>query len=235
MEIRIARQAPRQPHAAFENRRRFDAAGTVCVNLLGPPNVGKTALLEAVVPRLARELRVGVLMADTAGTCDTHRIAALGVPVVQVITEDGCHLRADQVRHAIVDLSLSDLDLLLVENSGSLVCQGRTDIGEHLRVAVMSATGGGRAAEKYAGVYGNAAVVVVTKADLLPHVDFDVEAVARALGRLNPGVEVICVDSRRGGSVGRITGWVLGYVRAQRVKPVEQTADAFAGTFSHAT
>jgi hydrogenase nickel incorporation protein HypB len=228
MNVPVARQAPCNPRAAAQNRRLFEHRRLVCVNLLGPTGCGKTALLEAVLPRLAERLRVGVLAGDLAGTGDADRIARLEIPVVQVLTDGRCHLSADQVQHGLKALPVDDLDLLVIENAGSAACQAAMDLGEHLRVAVLSVAGGDRVVGKYPGLFREAGLVLVSKVDLLPHVEFDLPRASQELSRISPNAEVICTDTRRRVGIDRLAGWLLGYVRAQRCAGPRPAAHAVA-------
>ena len=216
MSVPVVHQAPPNPRAAGENRRVFDVLGITCLNLLGPTGCGKTALLEAILPRMKGKLRVGVLEGDLVSTCDAQRIGALGVPVVQVLTDGRCHLAAHQVRQALSELPLNDLDLLIIEGMGSPACQVTVDLGEHLRAAVLSISAGHMVAAKYPQLFRDAAVILVTKYDLLPHVDFDLSGTVKNLKRLNPTAEIICTDTKNRVGIDRLAGWLLGYVRAQR-------------------
>lgn len=218
MTIPVVHQSPRNPRAAIENRRTFDAAGVVCVNLTGAAGTGKTSLLEAILPRIRDKLRVGVITSDLATTRDAQRLAPLGVPVVQLLTDGACHLRADHVRHALAEMPLHELELLLIENVGSLVCQARNDLGEHARVALLSATGGDGAATKHPAAFATAALILLTKCDLLGHVEFDVEQTLNRLRRVNPYAEIVYTDTRKRVGIDRVAGWLLGYVRAHHVE-----------------
>ncbi len=218
MTIPVVHKAEPNPHAARENREVFDALGIVCLNLMGATGVGKTALLEAVLPRLQAELSVGVLEGDLATTCDAHRISALGGPVVQVLTDGHCHLSAAQVQKGLAELPLAELDLLIIEDIGSPVCQMRSDFGEHLRVAALSIAAGHAVATKYPALFREAALIALTKYDLLGQVDFDLDQTVRFLGQINPRAEIICTDTRTRVGIDRMAGWILGYVRAQRLR-----------------
>ncbi len=216
MNITIVRQVPPMPRAAAENRRTFDLLGITCVNILGPSGAGKTALLEAILPRLTAEMNVGVLQGDLASTVDAQCIAALGTPVVQVLTDGEAGLRASQVRRGMAELPLDDLNLLLIENVGGAIVPPHVDLGERVRIAVMSLTGGHQLVAKHPELYRDAAVILLTKFDLREHVEFDLDATVHHLRRVNPRAEIICTDVRNRIGTDRLAGWLLGYVRAQR-------------------
>lgn len=218
MSVTVVRQSPPNARAAEENRRTFDELGIVCVNLVGSTGAGKTALLAAVLPLLKERLRVAVLEGDAASTCDAQRIAQLGIPTVQVLTDGQCHLSANQVQRGVLELPLHALDLLVIENIGGPLCPPRCDLGEHLRVAVLSVTGGHQVAAKYPGLIAGAGLVLLTKYDLLPHVDFDLAGTLEVLRRLSPSAEIICTGTRNRIGIDRAAGWLLGYVRAQRMR-----------------
>jgi len=217
MSIPVVRQTPANPHAAAENRRVFDDLGVICVHIMGGTGSGKTAVLERILPRLKTELRVGVIEGDLAATCDAQRVGACGVPVVQVLTDGHCHLDAAQVQRGMGELPLDELDLLLIEDVGSPICPARVDLGEHVRVAVL-ATSGGQVALKYPQMVRGAALILLNKYDLRRSVDFDEEGTVRHLRRLNPTAEIICTDARNRVGIDRAAGWLLGYVRAQRMR-----------------
>lgn len=228
MNVPVVHQTAPNPQAAWENRQTFDALGVTCFSLIGPTGSGKTSVLEAMLPRLTSELRVGVVQADVAATCDAQRIARLGVPVVQVLTDGECHLRADQLQKGMAELPLAELDLVVVENVGGVVCPAEVHLGEHLRVSVLSLAGGAQVLIKYPRMLQAARLVLLTKHDLLSQVDFDLEEGLRAIRRFHPGAEVICTDIRGRVGIDRAAGWLLGYVRAQVVRRQGETAGALA-------
>jgi hydrogenase nickel incorporation protein HypB len=228
MSIPVVHQTSPNPCAALENRLTFDALGVTCVNVVGPTGAGKTSLLEATLPRLKRELKIGLLEGDLASTHDAQRLAPLALPTVQVLTDGQSHLSADQVQKGIAELPLTGLDLLVIENIGGAVLPAGTWLGEHLRVVVASVASGDHLAIKYPSLFTHAQLVLLSKHDLLDRVAFDLETAVRRIRRLSEEAEVICTDTRHRVGIDRAAGWLLGYVRAQRMRRwrEERTAPA---------
>jgi hydrogenase nickel incorporation protein HypB len=196
---------------ARANREDFDRHGVRVVNLMSAPGAGKTTLLERVLASDA-EVRVGVLEGDVQGRLDADRIAALHVPVAQLNTDPGfggeCHLDANMVRSAIPSLPLAELDLLVVENVGNLVCPAEFRIGEDARAMVASVAEGEDKPLKYPLMFRTCDLVVVNKIDLLPHLDFDLDRFLANLDAVNPGVETILTSARTGEGAGRFRDWL---------------------------
>jgi hydrogenase nickel incorporation protein HypB len=195
---------------ARANRDDFDRAGLTVVNLMGSPGAGKTSVLEAVVRDL--DLRVGVLEGDVQGSLDADRLASLHVPVAQINTDPGfggeCHLDANMVRSALPSLPLAELDLLVVENVGNLVCPAEFAIGEHRRVMVTSVTEGEDKPLKYPLMFRACELVLVNKVDLLPHLDFDLEKFLHHLDAVHPAVPRLLVSARSGEGVVEWREWL---------------------------
>ncbi len=182
--------------AAGELRRRFEAQGTLVVNLISAPGSGKTSLLEATVPRLKGELRIAAVEGDIATERDADRLRRSGCAAYQIVTGGACHLDARLVREALAVAEFGRLDMLFIENVGNLVCPTSYDLGEDFKVAVLSVTEGDDKPVKYPGIFTRAAVTVINKMDLLPHVDFDLEGVTRSLRSLNPSGVVLRTSMR---------------------------------------
>ena len=196
---------------AQANRADFDRAGVKVVNLMSAPGAGKTALLERVVVALDG-VRVGVLEGDVQGSYDADRLASLHVPVTQINTDPGfggeCHLDANMVRSALGAVPLDDLDLLIVENVGNLVCPAEFRIGEDARVMVCAVTEGEDKPLKYPLMFRTCELVLVNKVDLLPHLELDLERLLRNLDAVNPGVERILTSARTGEGVEELRAWL---------------------------
>jgi hydrogenase nickel incorporation protein HypB len=196
---------------ARANRDDFDRAGVRVVNLMSAPGAGKTTLLEATLGAL-HGVRAGVLEGDVQGSLDADRIAHLHVPVVQLNTGAGfggeCHLDANMVRSALPALPLEELDLLIVENVGNLVCPAEFRIGEDVRVMISSVTEGEDKPLKYPLMFRACELVVVNKIDLLPHLDYDLDLFLHHLDTIHPGVPRMLVSAKTGDGVEGFAAWL---------------------------
>ena len=183
---------------ALENRQEIERRGLLAVGLLSAPGSGKTSLLERTLAALRGRLRAAVIEGDVQTGRDAQRIAALDVPVVQIVTNGTCHLEARMVQEALPRLPARDLELLFIENVGNLVCPSSYELGEHLRVVVLSVTEGEDKPLKYPAIFRNADVVVFNKIDLLPHLDYDLAAARRFALQVNPGLLLFELSCRTG-------------------------------------
>jgi hydrogenase nickel incorporation protein HypB len=197
---------------AAANRADFDRAGVTVVNLMSAPGAGKTSVLERVLGDLG-DVRVGVLEGDVQGSLDADRLTALHIPVVQLNTDGGfggeCHLDANMVRSALDSLPLDDIDLLIVENVGNLVCPAEFRIGEDARVMVSSIAEGDDKPLKYPLMFRACELVLVNKIDLLPHVDFDLDRFHYHLDAVHPGVERMVMSARTGEGLDAFRDWLI--------------------------
>ena len=196
---------------AAANRADFDRAGVTVINFMSAPGAGKTTLLERVVADLPG-VRVGVLEGDVQGSMDADRLASLHVPVTQINTDGGfggeCHLDANMVRSAIPSLPLDDIDLLIVENVGNLVCPAEFRIGEDARVMVSAVTEGVDKPLKYPLMFRACELVIVNKIDLLPHVDVDLDHLLYNIDQVHPDVERIVVSATTGEGIDAWRDWL---------------------------
>ena len=183
---------------AAQNRDLLDAKGIFGINILASPGAGKTSLIEQTLPRLAGRLRTGVIEGDLATSIDAERTAAAGAASVQINTGGACHLEAHAIRKAMEALPLDDLDLLVVENIGNLICPASFALGTHLNVLVASIPEGDDKPYKYPIMYRGVDVLVVNKIDLLPYVTFDMERFRRGVETLNEGVTTFPLSCRTG-------------------------------------
>jgi hydrogenase nickel incorporation protein HypB len=199
---------------AQANRDDFDRAGVKVVNFMSAPGAGKTTLLERVLPIL--DIRAGVLEGDVQGSMDADRLAALHIPVTQLNTDPSfggeCHLDANMVRSALASLPLDEIDLLVIENVGNLVCPAEFKVGEDTRVMVTSVTEGEDKPLKYPLMFRACELVIVNKIDLLPHLEFDLDKLLYNLDVVHPGVQQMLVSARSGEGIEQWCAWLQSQV-----------------------
>ena len=199
---------------AEANRKDFENAGVRVVNLMSSPGAGKTTLLRETLVRLQGRSRVGIIEGDIETSLDADRLSGLGASVALVNTGDGfggeCHLDAPMIRSALPRLPLDELDVVVVENVGNLVCPAEFDVGEHAKAMVWSPTEGEEKPLKYPVMFRAAEVVVVNKIDLLPHLDVDMDLFRANLKRVNPLARVLLVSAKTGEGVDDWVDWVVG-------------------------
>ena len=206
---------------ASANRSDFARSNVTVVNLMSAPGAGKTTLLERALDGLAEEgLRVGVLEGDVAGSFDADRLSVLNIPVTQLNTDNGfggeCHLDANMVRSALPAVPLDEMDVLVVENVGNLVCPAEFRIGEDARIMVCSVTEGEDKPLKYPHMFAAAHVLILNKTDLLPHVDFDMALAAANARQVNPNVTIFEVSARTGEGLQSWYEWLRGEMHSAR-------------------
>jgi hydrogenase nickel incorporation protein HypB len=202
---------------AEQNKKRFAGAGVTAVDIMGSPGSGKTALLEATIPLLVPDIRVGVIEGDISTSRDAERIAAFGVPVVQITTESfggSCHLEASTVGQALDELPLEDIDLLIIENVGNLVCPAEFDIGQHARVLVSSITEGEDKPLKYPLAFREADIVIFNKIDLIPYLNPDMDALRGNLEKVHPNVPSIELSAREKTGLEPWISWIRSTIQA---------------------
>lgn len=198
---------------AEENRRRFNAAGVFAVNIVGSPGCGKTTFLEKLFSLLGPGVAPAVIEGDIAGSINAQRIDAHGVPVVQINTDGACHLDATMIHAAMDGFSLPDLDLVLIENVGNLVCTAGFDLGEHLRIALLSVPEGDDKIAKYPAIFRGSHALAISKIDLLPHFDFDVARAKADLRALAPEAQVFEFSARTGTGMEAMAAWLAERMR----------------------
>jgi hydrogenase nickel incorporation protein HypB len=195
---------------AAENRRRFREAGVFVANLMGAPGAGKTTLLERTIQALQPKLRIGVIEGDIVGTDDAERIGALNVPVVQINTGGACHLDANMISEVLGELPLRDLDLVIIENVGNLVCPAEFNVGEDLKMMVLSVAEGHDKPLKYPLMFQESSALVLNKVDLLPYTNADLGKMRRDAQALNPKLSIFEVSCRTGAGIDAWSQWLSG-------------------------
>ncbi len=201
---------------AAGNRALFRSKGVFALNLVSSPGSGKTTILERTLRDLAAKVGCGVIEGDQQTDNDAARIAATGVPAVQINTGAGCHLDAHMVSHALERFDLERLDLLFIENVGNLVCPASFDLGEHHKVVVLSVTEGEDKPLKYPQMFRAADVMLINKTDLLPYLEFDLERCKEMARRVAPEIVIFEVSARSGEGMADWYGWLDRNVRSEQ-------------------
>jgi hydrogenase nickel incorporation protein HypB len=217
MEIRVLQNIlEANDEAASQNRQRLAGAGVTALNLISAPGAGKTSLLEQVIPVLSRRYKLAVLEGDIATTRDAERIGALGVPVIQLLTNGGCHLEASLVARGLAELPLDELDLVFIENVGNIACPAEFDLGEAAKVGILSVAEGHDKPAKYPLLFHELSALVLNKTDLLEHTDFDMEVFLRDFRGLNAEAPLLQVSCRTGQGVQDFADWVARAIEQTR-------------------
>ncbi|HID89165.1 MAG TPA: hydrogenase accessory protein HypB [Anaerolineales bacterium] len=199
---------------AADNRARLDEAQVFAINLMASPGAGKTSLITRTVGSLRDRLRIGVVDGDLASTLDADRVATLGVPTVQINTGGNCHLDAVMLQSALPQLPLEELDLLIVENVGNLVCPASFQLGVHKDVLIASVPEGDDKPYKYPPMYRGVDALVLNKIDVLDAFDFDVDYFRRGVEVLNPGLVFFPLSCKTGEGLEAWLAWVEDQVRS---------------------
>ncbi len=191
---------------ASHNRRHFDDNGVLAINLMSSPGSGKTTLLELLAK--TAPFRFGVIEGDLETSKDAERIRARGIPAFQIQTGSACHLDAFMVHTGLHEIPLEDIDVCFIENVGNLVCPASYDVGSHLNIVLVSVPEGEDKIEKYPVMFRQADLVLITKTDLLPYFDFNVENVKDAARKIKPEVDVLEVSTKEPESVKKVARWI---------------------------
>jgi hydrogenase nickel incorporation protein HypB len=207
---------------ANRNRQLLDRHKVFVINIMSAPGAGKTSLILETLTRLKGKLRIAVIEGDVASTVDAEKVQSKAKAVVQINTgkmPESCSLMAAMIESALKDMPLDDIDLILIENVGNLICPAEFTLGEHKRVVISSLPEGDDKPIKYPLIFVDADAVIINKMDLLPHVDFDIAAYRRSVTGLNPKVEFLEVSCKTGEGVERWCSWILQQVEANVAKP----------------
>ena len=198
---------------AAENRKLFAEKNITVINLMGSPGSGKTSLLEKTLSKLAEKINVAVIEGDLFTVKDAERIERQNISVVQINTAGGCHLDAAMVKRAAESLNLDELDLIIVENVGNLVCPAEFDVGENFKAVVLSITEGDDKPLKYPLIFKESAVTLLNKIDLLPYTNFNLENARADLTTIHPNIKIIETSCTTGAGLDDFCNWILKEVQ----------------------
>ena len=200
---------------AIENSLFITQQKKICLNMISSPGSGKTTILVRTITELKDKINIGVIEGDVQTDIDAERIRATEAPVVQINTDGACHLSAVQISRAFKDLPVHDLDLILIENVGNLVCPSAFELGEAGKIVVLSVAEGDDKPAKYPAIFAKSKVLLINKIDLLGHVDFDIERAKADARRLNRTIEIFPISAKTGQGMADWYDWLI--------KNVEQT------------
>jgi hydrogenase nickel incorporation protein HypB len=209
---------------ARELRRRFHDAGVFVVSLVSSPGAGKTEFLRRALEALVEDFRVAALVGDLATANDAERLSRSNAPVKQITTGTVCHLDAQMVEDALSGWNLDDIDLLFFENVGNLVCPSSYDLGENLRIVLMSTTEGEDKPLKYPTIFNSADVAVITKADIAKAVDFDLAKAVDSIHRVRPGMEIFTLSAKTGVGMSEWIDWLKAEASIKEHRKPKPTA-----------
>lgn len=213
MEIKVVRQIMEwNENCHQELRNTFEENNVLMINIMGSPGTGKTTFITNIISSLSSEYKIGIIEGDIAGSIDAEKIAALGIPVVQLNTEGACHIEAMSIKNMLQYFDLKDLDILIVENIGNLVCPAEFDIGDELKIALLSIPEGDDKVEKYPLMFTRANALVMTKYDMLQYFKFDENRVVDNAKNNNPDIEIFKVNSVKGDGMPEFIEWIKSYL-----------------------
>lgn len=217
MEIDVSRPIlDRNERLAAENRALFDSHGIFVLDLMASPGAGKTSTILATIAALRDRYRIAVIEGDIASKVDAEKVKAHGIPAVQINTGGACHLESDMIKRAISALDLDELDLIIVENVGNLVCPTEFYLGENAKVMILSVPEGHDKPYKYPGIFQVAEAVILNKADTMSFFDFDEEEFRSVVGGLNPKAPIFKIAATKGEGVSAWTDWLAARIEAAR-------------------
>jgi hydrogenase nickel incorporation protein HypB len=198
---------------AAENKKLFKESGVYVINLMSAPGAGKTSLIEKTVQEISANLKIGVIEGDIAGSDDARRIANLHIPVVQINTGGACHLDANMISEVLDDLPLNNLDLLIIENVGNLVCPAEFKVGENIKVMLLSIAEGDDKPLKYPLMFQESSALILNKMDLLPYTNASIDKIRKNSLSLNPKLKIFEVSCRTGEGIGKWVKWLQSLIK----------------------
>ncbi len=213
MEIKVVHQIMEWNEDCSDEIKKELTAKKVClVNVMGSPGAGKTSVITSIINTMSDRLRIGVIEGDIAGQIDAEKMKRLGVPVVQLNTDGACHIEAMSIQNLLPEFELDALDVIFVENIGNLVCPAEFNIGEDLRIALLSIPEGDDKVEKYPLMFRTTDVLILNKYDMLPYFDFDEKRVESNAKEINPDISIFRVSNKTGDGLGEFTEWLAARI-----------------------
>ncbi|AKN30474.1 hydantoin utilization protein A [Clostridium carboxidivorans P7] len=194
---------------ALENKKIFDDEDIFVINLMSAPGSGKTSILEKLICSIKKHLKIAVIEGDIYTTKDADRIEAKGVPVVQINTSGACHLDADMIRNAALNLDLRNLDMIIIENVGNLVCPAEFEVGEDMKVCVLSVTEGNDKPLKYPLMFEKSEALILNKIDLIPFTDFSSEEFYKDINTVNSKIKIFETSCTNNKGIDELCNWIL--------------------------
>ncbi|MFA4828219.1 MAG: hydrogenase nickel incorporation protein HypB [Thermodesulfovibrionales bacterium] len=198
---------------AADNRRIFDDSGVYVINLMSAPGAGKTSLLERTIKELNKKLKVAVIEGDIAGTQDAERIGNLGVPVIQINTGGACHLDANMINEVLGELPLKEVELLFIENVGNLVCPAEFNVGEDMKMMLLSITEGDDKPLKYPLMFQESSALILNKIDLLQYTNVSIDKIKKDAMSLSPSIKIFEISCKTGEGISEWTDWLVKKVK----------------------
>jgi hydrogenase nickel incorporation protein HypB len=198
---------------AAQNRQLLDRENVFCINLMATPGAGKTSLILKTIAGLAPQYKIGVIEGDTAPvTIDADKVTAVGMPAIQINTGGDCHLDAVMVHNALLEMPLKDLDILIIENVGNLICPAAFQLGSHANVLIASIPEGDDKPYKYPNIYRGLQALIINKTDLLPYIDFKMDYFKAGVNMLNPGLVTFPLSCKTGEGLDAWLDWLKGQI-----------------------
>lgn len=214
MEIKVVRQILEwNADCDKELKNLLKEKNVLMLNIMGSPGGGKTTFITKIIENLRDEYRIGVIEADIAGKIDAEKMANMGIPVVQLNTDGACHTEAESIKNILPFFNLEDIDILLVENIGNLVCPAEFDIGEDLKIALLSIPEGDDKVEKYPLMFTRANAIIISKYDMKDYFQFDEQRVITNVKAVNSKAEIFKINSSKGEGIEPFINWIKNYVK----------------------
>jgi hydrogenase nickel incorporation protein HypB len=198
---------------SIENSLFLSTKKTLCFNIISSPGSGKTTILTRTINELKDKIKIGVIEGDIQTDIDAQRIKETEAPVIQINTEGSCHLSATQVGKALKELPVDNLDLIIIENVGNLVCPSAFELGETGKIAVLSVAEGDDKPAKYPTIFAKSKALLINKIDLLEHVDFDIDRAIADAGRMNKEIKIFPISAKTGEGMDAWNNWLIEEVR----------------------